>query len=260
MFLLSPYREHIVALFLCVFLPMLVTKRRVRILTVVAMAFAILVGSTIALVVYRPVKWEGKKWDVTRRYVDWELWRTEPQEAPWTKLSARFHGFDSAALTVYLVPAVFPYQDRDLGVEVLISAFMPRALYAGKVHVQRGRLFSRTIWAYDERGTTARTGSAMIAPSMPGDLWSAGGPKTIILGALIWGGLVGLLECWRRSLRSGPAIALIVLLGIRVAGGLERDFVHAASTIMQLVVVLLLVLAVLPLKGTRRRAIPASQR
>ncbi len=259
-FLLSPYREHLVVLFLCVFLPLLMGRRRVGLPVAVGVMFAVLLASSIALYVYRPFKWEGEKWEVTRGYIDWQLWRERPQQAPWSKLSVRFHGFDAAALTLYLVPAVFPYQDRNIGWELLVSALVPRAIHGGKVHVQRGRLFSTTIWAFDEQGRTIRRHSAMIAPSMVGDLWTAGGLKMIAFGAFIWGGLIGLLECWRRSLRPGPAVALVVLLGIRVAGGIERDFVHASSTIIQLIIVLLLVLAFLPFRRTSYRSKPIGGR
>ena len=249
-FLFSPYREHLVTLFLCILLPLLVGKRRVGFTVTIALTFAILIASSVALYVYRPVRWEGEDLGVTRRYADWELWKEQPRQAPWSKLSARFHGFDSVALTLYLVPSLFPHQDRDLGMELVMSAFVPRALHGGKIHVQRGRQFSTSIWAYDEDGKGSRTVSAMIAPSMPGDLWVAGGLKMIALGALLWGVLIGLLECCRRSLRTGPAIAFVVLFGIRVAGGTERDLVHAVSTIVQMFIVLLLVLAVLPLRRT----------
>ena len=260
LFLLSPFREHLLTLFLCVFLPMLVSKRRIHLATAIAIVSVVLVGCTIALAIYRPVKWQGEKWAVSRRYVDWESWRRNPREAPWSKLSARFHGFDAAALTLYLVPALFPHQDRDVAAELLMSAFVPRALYAGKVHVQRGRIFSRTIWAYDESGSRLRRTSALIAPSMPGDLWAAGGAMMLVVGAAIWGALIGLLDCWRRLLRRGPGIALTVFLGIRVAGGIERDFVYASATLIQVLVVFLLVLVFLPLKrkGLQTRRVAPS--
>ena len=254
-FLVSPYREHLVVLFLCVLLPVLAGKRRVGLYAAVGLVIAVLLGSSIVLYVYRPLRWEGKDLEVTSQYVNWESWRERPQEAPWCRLSTRLHGFDSAALTFHLVPAVFGHEDRSIGLELATSAFVPRAVYGSKVHVQRGRLFSTSIWAYDERGRTGRTESAMIAPSMPGDLWAAGGVKAVIIGALAWGALIGFLECRRRSLRPGPAAALVAYLGIRVAGGIERDFVHAAATIIQVLVVLVLVLAILPL----RRAGPGAR-
>ena len=92
----------------------------------------------------------------------------------------------------------------------------------------------------------------MIAPSMAGDLWSAGGIKSLLFGAAIFGVLIGLLECWRRSLNTAGSLVLVVLFGIRVGGAMERDFVTGAATIIQLMVIFLLALAVLPVRNAER--------
>jgi uncharacterized membrane protein YccC len=74
----------------------------------------------------------------------------------------------------------------------------------------------------------------------------------VLLGALAWGALVGLLESWRHRLPPGAALAFVVFLGLSVAAGFERDFVHASATIVQQVIVLLLVLALAPLRSPQR--------
>jgi hypothetical protein len=256
-FSFSPYREHLVGLFLCVALPAVLLKRRLGPVVFVSLTAAVLVGSSVVLYVYRPVRWEGQSWSAASRYADPDLWTAEPAAAPWTRLTTRFHGLDAAALTLWLVPETFPYEERDLPVELLVSALLPRAIYAGKVHVQRGRLFSTGIWAYHEGGGVLERAPAMIAPSMVGDLWSAGGGGGVVAGALAWGCLLGLLECWRRGLAPGPGLALLAVLAFRVAGGIERDFVHAAATVIQLVIVLTITLSVMPLRSAiRARAGP----
>lgn len=260
LFVLSPYREHLLSLFLCVALPAIQLKRGLRLPRVIALAAAMLVGSSILLYVYRPVRWQGEQWAYARKYADWQMWRHRPERAPWIRLSRRFHGFDSAALTIWLVPEVFPHEDRNLPAELVVSAFLPRALYAGKVHVQRGRLFSTGIWSYGERGETLDGPDAMIAPSMPGDLWAAGGVMMMGIGALCWGALIGLVECWRRGLSAAAGTALVVFLALRILGGLERDFVHSVSTLIQVTVVLLIVLALLPTAGAERPTTAAHRR
>jgi uncharacterized membrane protein YccC len=75
----------------------------------------------------------------------------------------------------------------------------------------------------------------------------------LLIGALAWGVLIGLLEWWRRAL-GRAAVALVVLFALRVGGGIERDFVLAAATIIQITIALLVVLAALPLSRTRGEA------
>jgi hypothetical protein len=70
----------------------------------------------------------------------------------------------------------------------------------------------------------------------------------IILGGLILGILVGFLERWILALGPIGGSLLIVLFGLRVAGGIERDFVSASASIIHLLLVLLLVVAVFPFK------------
>ncbi len=254
MFALSPYREHLVGAFLCVALPALLLRPRIGVLRAAVLTGGVLVASSVVLFVYRPVKWEGEKIARSSEYANLQMWRDRPREAPWARLITRFHGFDSAALTIWLVPRRFPFEDRSIPRELLVGAFLPRAVYADKAFVQRGRMFSTSIWAYDQAGETPERASALIAPSMAGDLWSSGGATPLIFGALAWGVVIGLLECWRRVLSPAGAVALVAFFALRVAGGIERDFVHASASVLQLIIVLLLALAVLPMATERTDA------
>ncbi len=104
----------------------------------------------------------------------------------WGERMARFHAFDSMLLTVHLVPAAKPYSGRSVLVAPFIRGFVPRFIYGDKGAADAGEKFGAEIWAYND--PMARDhGGAAIAPSMPGDLYDAGGVLDIVLGALIWG-------------------------------------------------------------------------
>jgi hypothetical protein len=147
-----------------------------------------------------------------------------------------------------MVPDLFPYSERNIMIEFLTRGFLPRAIYYAKSDVQWGREFSAGIWALDEKGNIVSRFSAMIAPSMSGDLYSVNGLFMIILGAFLWGLIIGFLERWIRTMGPVASCVLIALFGLRVAGGIERDFVNASANIIQVLLVLLLVVAILPFK------------
>jgi len=250
-FLLSPYREHLLRVVLCLLLPFLLTRPRVRLVRVCGLIGIFLLISSIILYIYRPFYWGDQSLKEASQYASWTTWKEEPRKAPWIMLANRFSGFDASALTVLLVPSVFPYENRNILKELMMTALIPRIVNWDKTTLGRGRSFSTSIWAYTERGEILDRESAPIAPSMFGDLWSSGGLGTVILGALVWGILIGLLECWRRVLPPGAAAVLIVFLAPLVGGGMERDFIHANATIIQSVIVLLIFVSFLPNKMIR---------
>jgi hypothetical protein len=244
-FLLSPFREHLLNIVLCLLIPVLLTKPRFKLVRVAGLLSVFLLVSSIVLYIYRPYYWDDKSLEEASEYASWTRWQEKPRQAPWIRLINRFSGFDASALTVFLVPSIFPYEDRNIVTEFLWTAFIPRAVNWEKSIKERGRSFSTSIWSYTERGQILNRESAPIAPSMFGDLWSSGGLRTVILGALIWGILIGILECWKRVLTPGAAVVLIVFLATRIGGGMERDFIHATSTIIQSVIVLLVFVPVI---------------
>lgn len=255
LFVLSPFREHLLKVVLCLLIPFLLTKPRVRMVRVFGLISLFLFISSMSIYIYRPFYWGGQSFKEASRYADWKQWQEKPYLAPWVRIINRFPGFDASALTVLLVPSFFPYENRNIVTELITTAFIPRMINWEKANMERGRDFSTSIWAYTEKGQILNRESAPIAPSMFGDLWASGGWKIVILGAFIWGGLVGFLECWRRVLSPGAAVALTVFLATQVGGGMERDFVHAASTIIQGVIVLLIFLSIV-----RRRIVWSSPR
>ena len=259
-FLLNPYREHLLNGVLCVLIPFLLTKLRVKLARIIGLGMVFLLTASVVTYVHRSILWEGESFQKASQYVSWEKWEEKPHEAPWISLVNRSSGFDASALTVLLVPGFFPYENKNIVTELVVTAFMPRAIDWEKSIVSRGRDFSTSIWAYTEGGQILPRESALIAPSMFGDLWSLGGLETVILGALIWGILIGFLECWRRTLTPGAAAVLIVFLATRIGGGMERDFVHAAATIIQSVIVFLIFIALLRGKIVRATSIIPVQR
>jgi hypothetical protein len=104
----------------------------------------------------------------------------------------------------------------------------------GKELSDRGPEFARTIWAFD----SGIDSGAAIAPSMPGDLFHAGGPFTVALGAFTWGLLLGLLDRWKDALPPGGRVAVLVLFATQVVPSVERDFAHCVATLLQTLVVI----------------------
>jgi hypothetical protein len=248
LYILSPYREHILTLAICAIVPALMVRRKISARKVAAGIIIVLLVATIITSAYRTYLWEEMGYVPSTFSETWESWHENPTQTPWVSLMNRFHGFDSMALTVHMVPAPFPYSERNIMIEFLTQGFLPRAIYYTKSDVQRGREFSAGIWALDEKGNIVSRFSAMIAPTMSGDLYSVNGLYMVILGAFLWGLIIGFLERCIRTLGPITGCVLIPLFGLRVAGGIERDFVNASASVIQVLIVLLLVVAVLPVK------------
>jgi hypothetical protein len=159
----------------------------------------------------------------------------------WLISLRRFHGLDSVLLTVDLVPTVFPFRDEPVVTDALVRGFVPRLFMPNKELSDRGPEFARTIWAYD----SGIESGAAIAPSMPGDLYHAGGTATVALGALVWGLLLGLIDRWKDALAPGGRVAVLVLLATQAAPSVERDFVHCTATMLQSLVVIVVIGAAL---------------
>ena len=95
-------------------------------------------------------------------------------------------------------------------------------------------------------------GGAAIAPSMPGDLYDAGGVLYLALGALIWGGVLGLVDGWKAHLPGFGAAALMALVATHCAMSIERDFDHEVTGLIQMLLVVIVVSGVIAL--ARRRS------
>lgn len=232
---LSPYREHMMLLVALPFVAGLFAGKRYRLSVMAAAAVAVLLGSTVLVGAARLVLWSGYSLD---EVLAEDLWTgADPTEAPWLQAMRRFHGFDSLLLTVDRVPSDYPFEDRQVFVEAALRAFVPRLIYESKELVQRGFDFSTTIWTerYD------RENPAAIAPSMAGDLYRASGPLDVLLGALVWGMILGMCDGWARRSSAGVGAVSVLLFGALSFASVERDFVLVVGTLVQTLIVTVVV-------------------
>jgi hypothetical protein len=199
---------------------------------------------------YRSIKWENARPEEVasemRRggVMDWF-------SGNWGQRLARFHSFDSILLTVQLIPSARPYSGRSVLVAPFVRGFVPRLINGDKAAADAGERFGAEIWAFDD--PMARDhGGAAIAPSMPGDLYEAGGVLDIAMGALIWGALLGLVDGWKGHLPRDCAAAITALVATHCAMSIERDFDHSVAAFIQIFLVLIVVGGLLAL--ARRRS------
>ncbi len=87
---------------------------------------------------------------------------------------------------------------------------------------------------------------------MPGDLYDAGGPIYIALGALIWGALLGVVDGWKGHLPAWSAAAVTALVATHCAMSIERDFDHEVAGMIQIFLVLVVVCGGMMLGRGRR--------
>ena len=194
---------------------------------------------------YRLMKWENvRPAEVAREFSTGGIdrWLAVASDEP----THRFHGFDSLLLTVALVPSLEPYSERNVLLSPLVRGVVPRFFYSGKSGADAGINFGARIWAFDDPAARENSG-ASIAPSMPGDLYDAGGVLYIALGALIWGTLLGLVDGWKGHLPAFCGAAITVLVATQCAMSVERDFDNSVATFIQTLLVFVLVAGVLTL-------------
>ena len=235
-YLLSPYREHLIVLFLCWLVPAIVVGQAFSNRKLLVAFGVLLILCTLFTSAYRDIKWKEVK--------------PKEERPTWVLISNRFHGFDSMVLTVYSVPHIFSYSERPV-IMGLIYQIVPRLFFPSKKEVRHPLTFSTTIWALTESHRVLEREPAMIAPSISGDLYSINGPSALILGAFIWGAIVGFLERWIRALGPFGRSVLLVMFGLVVAAGMEKDFVNASASIIHLAVVALLLSVLLPFRPLR---------
>jgi len=121
--------------------------------------------------------------------------------------------------------------------EAVIRGFVPRLVYAGKRRSDEGVVFSQTIWNFDDR--MSRT--APIAPSMPGNLFESGGIAFVACGAALWALLLGWIDRLKATVSTGAATGIHALFALQAFAGIERDFPHTVSSILQNLVILVAV-------------------
>lgn len=245
----SPYRENVAPLFLIPLLGAIFAGRRPTLRKLLPVAFVCFLVVSNLISAYRQIKWENTRpAEVASEMhsaglVEWLM-------GDFGQRMARFHSFDSILVTVHLVPNARPYSERNLLVDPFIRAFVPRLVNAGKGAADAGEQFGATVWAYED--PMARDhGGAAIAPSMPGDLYDAGGVLYVVLGGFIWGGLLGLVDGWKAHLPTYCAAVITALVSTHCAMSIERDFDHEVAGLIQIFLVFIVVAGLFAL--ARRR-------
>jgi hypothetical protein len=247
----SPYRENFAPLF---FIPLLATvfagrRPGLRKLGPAVVICFLLVSSVVTS--YRRIKWENTRPEEIvseARSAGVVGWFT----GDFGERMSRFHSFDSLLLTVHLVPNARPYSERSVLVAPFVRGFVPRFIYgANKEVADAGQKFGAGIWAYDSPAVRDHSGAA-IAPSMPGDLYDSGGVLDVVLGALIWGGLLGLVDGWKAHLPVFCAAAITALVATHCAMSIERDFDHEVAGLIQTFLLLIVLSGLMAL--VRRRS------
>jgi len=245
----SPYRENLAPILLIPLIAAMFAGRRPALRKMLPAGLICLLVLSSLVSSYRRIKWDN----VRPEDVAGELsrggfsgWLTGASNEP----VRRFHAFDSMLLTVNLVPALQPFSGRNLLIAPFIRGFVPRFIYSDKGAADAGVNFGTRIWAFDNPTSRDRP-VASIAPSMPGDLYEAGGLLYIVMGGLIWGALLGLVDGWKGHLPEFCGAAITVLVATQCAMSVERDFDNSLSTFIQTLLVFVLTAGVIAL--ARRR-------
>jgi len=243
--IVSPYRENLAPILMIPLIAALFAGVRPRLRRVVPAGLIALVLLSVVVQSYRRIKWENVRPQEVASEIQQDGlagWLTTVSGEP----VHRFHAFDSFLLTVALVPSLEPHSGRDVLASALLRGVLPRAIYSGKSAATAGLNFGTRIWAYDDPAARANSG-ASIAPSMPGDLYDAGGVLYIVLGALLWGALLGLVDGWKSHLPPFAAAAVLVLVMTQCAMSVERDFDNSVATFIQTLLVFVIVAWVIAL-------------
>ena len=242
---LSPYRENLVPLFLLPLIGALFAGRRPRLWKLLPAALLCFVLLSTVVASYRRLKWESARPEevaIEMREASLSEWLV----GDWGERLKRFHSFDSMLVTVGLVPGARPHSGRNVLLRPFFRAFVPRFVYGEKGEADAAARFGATIWAYNDPKARDHGGAA-IAPSMPGDLYDAGGVLYIVLGALLWGALLGLVDGWKSHLPRFCGAAITALVATHCAMSIERDFDHTVAGFIQIFLLMLLVAGVIAL-------------
>jgi hypothetical protein len=237
-FLVSPFREHLLPIALIPLLAWRCARGRVprKYLAVATSSLLLFLLAANATQAYRDVLWGGANLEHVVDSVTGDDQPTDLVVDPdpeWLVAVRRFHGLDSLLLTIDLVPSVFPFRDDAYLADPFVRGLVPRIFMPGKQLSDRGPEFASTIWAFD----SGLESGAAIAPSMAGDLYHSGGRLAVVLGALTWGLLLGLVDRWKDALPAGGRVAVLMLLATQVVPSVERDFAHCVANLLQTLVV-----------------------
>jgi len=234
----SPYRENLAPIVLIPLIASLFAGKRPSLRKLIPSVLVCLFLLSAVVSSYRRIKWEN----VRPEEVAYEFKQAgfiEWVSGTWAEPMHRFHGFDSMLMTVALVPAMAPHSGRNVLVAPFVRGFIPRFVYSDKAAADAGTSFGQRIWGYSDP-ISRDHGLAAIAPTMPGDLFDAGGVLYIVLGALIWGSILGLVDGWKGHLPKFCAAAVTMLVATQCAMSVERDFNDFVAGFIQTLLVFVL--------------------
>jgi hypothetical protein len=235
---MSPYRENLAPALLIPLIAAIFAGRRPLLRRLVPASLICLLCLTTLVSSYRRMKWDH----ASLSEVEYDVREADFAEllsGSWADPFRRFHAFDSMLITVALVPSARPYSGRNVLIDSFVRGVVPRFVYGGKGDADAGQRFGGSLWSYEDPIARMRHAGS-IAPSMPGDLFDAGGVLYVALGASIWGILLGLVDGWKRNLPARSALVITVLLATLCGMSVERDFDHTVATLIQALLVLVL--------------------
>ena len=241
---LTPYREYILHSVLVIILAAAFAGRRIPFMRFIVGALAAYIAVSAVILTYRAILWFGETYEEATVGRDVAYY--------WMAPLNRFHAFDSLLLTVALVPDALPYSHRDVFAGSIVRGVIPRALYPEKEASNRAFQFSQTIWGFGD----SEAAGASIAPSMPGDLYEAGGVTYVALGALIFGFVIGIFENTRKRLPLMLRCCFIACFAPGLLFAIERDFAHVMSTMIQTLLAANTVVFLLPTGWSRKQVGP----
>jgi hypothetical protein len=251
----SPYRENLAPLLVIPVMAAIFAGRRPLLRRLLPASLICLLIFTVLVSSNRRMKWEHARFNE----VVYDLRETDFAglvSGDWAERLQRFHGFDSLLITVALVPSAKPYSGRNVLIDPFIRGVVPRFLYEAKAeaNTNAGLRFGGSLWSYEDPVTRMRN-IGSIAPSMPGDLFDAGGVLFVVLGASIWGILLGLVDGWKRNLPESAALVITVLLATHCFMSIERDFDHTVAAYIQALIVLVLAAGAVAIAHRRTTAL-----
>jgi hypothetical protein len=140
----------------------------------------------------------------------------------------RFHGADSLIVVRALVPSVRPYEEGSLWLQVLLSAFVPRAFYAAK-RVGWGTRFAVEFWGMRPEAE----GSAAVGISHLGTFYIYGGSGGSLAGMAILGAGLGLLAAYLRRRGDVLGFLMFFLVGLTICQ-VDRDLEVSLGGVLKL--------------------------
>lgn len=170
-------------------------------------------------------------------------------------IQERFHGLDSLIVTRALVPAFRPYEPGSVWTQVLVSAFVPRALYPDK-QVGWAQRFAMEFWgvAPETEGRAAAVGISHL-----GTLYVYGGTTSCLTGMAVLGGGLGVLAAFLQRRRTVLGTAVFVLTVLTICQ-VDRDLEVVLGGVLKQLAVFAIVPVAAPLfTVTARRAGAASR-